>query len=159
MPATIVSSTVVEDNPQRDTRRAIRERHLDSVGREYLVCYLALASFDAAAACAARAAQILADAGAAETAANIGAVTTLGSLAQPTFVYSTVAANVVALRAAYLIATQLQAVMIGEYLSTLTDAQLMSAFGLTQPQVTTLRSSKLTPAANIAANIRATTGA
>ena len=59
----------------------------------------------------------------------------------------------------YRVATQTQAVMIGDYLAARTDAQLQVAFGLTAAQVTALRSSKLTPAATAAATVRATTGA
>jgi hypothetical protein len=49
--------------------------------------------------------------------------------------------------------------MIGDFLSTLTNAQLQTLFSMTSGQVTTLRSSKLTPAASAAATIRAATGA
>lgn len=94
----------------------------------------------------------------AEIASNISSVETIGSLATPTFQYSTVAANVAALRAAYAVATQLQAVMMGDYLNSLTDAQLEAAFGLTATQVTTLRTNKLGPAATLAASIRASAG-
>ena len=55
--------------------------------------------------------------------------------------------------------TQTQAVMSADYLATLTNAQLMAAFGLTLTQVQTLRTNKLTPAVSLAASIRSSTGA
>jgi hypothetical protein len=48
--------------------------------------------------------------------------------------------------------------MIGDFLSSLTDGQLQTIFSMTAGQVTTLRSTKLTPAATAAATIRAATG-
>lgn len=89
---------------------------------------------------------------------NIVQIRTLGSLAVPTFVKSTVAQNAAAVRIAYQTATQLRAIMIGDFLSSLTDAQLRAAFGITQAQVLVLRTNKLTPAANSAASIRAAAG-
>ncbi len=90
---------------------------------------------------------------------NIQDVTTNGSLATPVLILSTAAANFAALRTAYLTATKVEAIMMGDFLSTLTDGQLQTAFGLTAGQVTTLRTNKLTPAASAASTIRATTGA
>jgi len=81
------------------------------------------------------------------------------SAATMTFVYSTAGQMRTALREAYRNATRVEAVMIGDFLSSLTDGQLQTLFGLTAGQVTTLRTSKLTPAATAAASIRATTGA
>ncbi len=89
---------------------------------------------------------------------NVVDVTTNGSLATPVLILSTAAANFAALRAAYQTSTKVEAIMIGDFLSTLTDAQLQTAFSLTAGQVTTLRTNKLTPAASAAATIRAATG-
>ncbi len=89
---------------------------------------------------------------------NIADVTANGSLATPVLVLSTAAANFAALRTAYQTATKVEAIMIGDFLSTLTDAQLQNAFSLTAGQVTTLRTNKLTPAASAAATIRAAAG-
>jgi hypothetical protein len=155
----IVSSIIAEDARQADGRRWIAERHTDQLGLAYEFRYLVAASADAVALMTARVAIINADLTAREIAANLAAVATLGSQAVPTFSYSTVAQNVAALRAAYASATQQQAIFAGEYLGSLTDAQLQSAFGLTAAQVTTLRASKLTPAASAAATIRAAAGA
>ena len=95
----------------------------------------------------------------AEIAANLDVVGRLGVQATPTFVYSTGAQNATAVRAAYATMTQTTAAFTGEYLSSLSDVQLQNAFAMTPAQVTSLRSTKLTPAATLAAQIRATTGA
>jgi hypothetical protein len=93
-----------------------------------------------------------------EIADNIAGVQSMGSLATVIRQHSTVAQNARALREAYQNATRLDAIMIGDYLSGLTDGQLQTAFGLTAPQVTTLRTNKLTPAASQAAAIRSAAG-
>ena len=158
MAASIVSSSILADLRQIDGRRAIQELHTDSVGRQYSNLYLATALLDATAQLAINASTLLAQMVAAEIAANIDSVSTIGSLASPTFVYSTVAANVAALRAAYALATRSQVIMMGDFLASLTDGQLQTAFGLTAGQVTTLRTNKLTLAATAAATIRAASG-
>ena len=91
--------------------------------------------------------------------ANIASVMLSGSLAAYTLDNSTAAQNFAALREAYRSATQTQAVMVGDFLSSLTNNQLQNAFGMTAGQVTTLRDNKLTPAATAAATIRAAAGA
>jgi hypothetical protein len=155
----IVSSVITADSPQKDGRRWIGEAHTDQVAVIHTFTYLAPnAAWDANAAMTARVPIINGDLTAGEIGANVAAVTALGSVAVPTFVYSTVPTNVAALRAAYATATHEQAVMIGDYLSSLTDAQLETAFGLTAGQVATLRTNKLTPAATLAASIRAAAG-
>jgi hypothetical protein len=65
----------------------------------------------------------------------------------------------VVLRSGYQSATRIEAIFAGDFLASLTDTQLRNLFGMTQGEVTTLRTNKLTPAANAAATIRATTGA
>lgn len=136
----------------------VREIHLDAAGVAHQVTYQAKIGDDLVAAMNAHATDLGTNLEMAEVAANVLGVTTLGSTFSPTFAFSTVAENVAALRLAYASATQDQAVMIGDYLSGLTNAQLQSAFGLTAGQVTTLRTNKLTPAANVAASIRASIG-
>lgn len=155
----IVSSLIISNVAQKDSRRAIVEQHTDDQAVVYLRLYLAPAGSDTAAALTAYATQLGLDITAAEIANNIFQVVTFGSLATVSLVYSTVAANLAALRAAYLSALQIQAIMIGDYLSARTDVQLQNAFGLTAGQVTTLRTNKLTPAANAATTIRAASGA
>ncbi len=155
----IVSSTITHDNVQTDGRRAIRERHIDQLGLEYIFNYLGAAVTDAAAVMAARVPGINASLIANEIVRNIVDVTANGSLASPTLVYSTAAANFSALRAAYLNMVREDAIMVGDYLNTLTDNQNATAFGITTGQAATLRTNKLAPAAALATSIRATVGA
>lgn len=90
---------------------------------------------------------------------NINDIKANGSLATVTLINSTASQNAVALRGAYGVASKLEAVMIGDYLNTLTDAQLQAAFGLSAAQVTNLRNNKLIPAASTASAVRAAVGA
>lgn len=57
----------------------------------------------------------------------------------PTFNHSTPAQLAQRLRERWRDASRLEALQIARFLSGLTDAQLRSLFGLTNPQVTTLR--------------------
>lgn len=154
----IVSSSATQLRTQQDGRVWVTEVHVDNIGLSHVIGYLVAAGTDVAAALAAHATQLALDLRDTEIASNVAAVVTLGSMAAITLNYSTAAQGRAALRAAYRDATQTQAVMIGDFLSSLTDAQLQSLFSMTQLQVTTLRANKLTPAANTAATIRSTTG-
>lgn len=157
----IVSSSVQSMNRQIDGRVQVVEQHLDSLGVNHLFLYLAPAGTTAAQAattCTNRDAGISADMKAQEIANNIAAVSTLGKFAVITLNDSTALQNAAALRVAYKDMTQAQAILTGEYLSTLSDGALQTAFSLTAGQVTSLRTNTLTPAANTAATIRAATG-
>lgn len=90
---------------------------------------------------------------------NVNDIKANGSLATVTLINSTAGQNATALRAAYGVASKLEAIMIGDYLNTLTDAQLQAAFSLSAAQVTNLRNNKLIPAANTASAVRAAVGA
>lgn len=156
--ATITTSQVVSDDVQADGSRVVRERHVDSTGRDFLVHYEVLSDYSAPGALAAHAATLLAGEVARETADNIADILNNGSLATVTLLYVTAAQLQTALRDAYRTATRLQAIMIADYLSTLTNAQLQTLFGLTAAQATTFRTNKLTPAATTASAIRAAVG-
>ncbi len=155
---TITSSVIESTLTQKDGRAWVHEVHTDHLARKWDRNYLAAAGFNTAAALSAYAVQLDADLTAAEIAANIASITALGSLATTTTIYSTLTANFAALRAAYQTATKIEAVMQGDFLSSLTNAQLMAAFSMTNAQVNSLRTSKLTPAASLATSIRATVG-
>ncbi len=155
----IVSSVLVAESAQKDGRKWIQETHTDNVGLVYVIRYLAAVGLDTAAIMAARATQLGDDLTAAEIAANVARITADGSLATIVLNYSTALQSRTALRAAYLTATKVDAIMIGDFLSGLTDGQLQTLFSMTAGQVTTLRTNKLTPAAAAAATIRASTGA
>lgn len=154
----IVSSIIVWQNQQADGSLSVRELHTDNLNATYTIDYVADPKADLNAHLAADAAGLLISVPAQEISTNIYQVSTFGSLAVVTFNYSVVADNVAALRAAYKVSTQLQAIMMGDYLSTLTNVQLENAFGLTLQQIQTLRTNFLTPAANTAASIRAAVG-
>lgn len=156
---TVVSSVFTQEHAQRDGRRWIAETHTDHLAVKHVVRWLAAAGLDYAAIAAARAAQIEASLRTGEIEENIISILRDGRLAAISFVHSTIAANRSALRDAYTKATRVEAIMIGDFLGSLTDAQLQSLFSMTGGQVTTLRTSKLTPAATAATTIRATTGA
>lgn len=155
---TIVSSIVVGSTVQRDGRLSVDERHTDSNGAAWNYGWLAPGGTDPNTFLATHASAILAQLNAGEIAANVAQVMTFGSLAVVSTAYSTNAQNLAALRTAYQSASQLQAIMVGDFLSSLTDGQLQSIFGMTAGQVTTLRANKLTPAANTASAIRAAAG-
>jgi len=90
---------------------------------------------------------------------NVSSISALGRAATVSLRYSTAAANFAELREAFRQASEKEAIMIGDFLGSLTNAQLMAAFGMTNAQVNNLRSSKLDQAATIAASIRSSSGA
>lgn len=155
----IVSSTVSEEVAQKDGRKWVEERHTDHVGLVYVLRYLASSGVDINAVLSARATQILNDLVRTEIAANLSRILADGSLANVTIVYATLADIRTALREAYQNATRLDAIMLGDFLSSLTNGQLQTLFSMSAGQVTSLRTNKLTPAATEAASIRQTTGA
>lgn len=154
----IVSSVIVDTGVQKDGRKWVRERHVDHVGSLYERTYLAGGADDLDAALAAYALVLASNLTLAEIAANVAAVVANGSLANASMVHSTAAQNRAAGRSAYLSATRTEAIMIGDFLSSLTDGQLQTIFSMSAGQVTTLRTNKLTPAASAAATIRAAAG-
>lgn len=156
--ANIVTSSYRTGSPEIDGRTWVFETHVDLVGIAHAVTYLAAQGANVAANLAAHATSLGADLQSAEIAANVASVEAVGSLASPTFVYSTAAQNIAALRAAYALATQTQVIMIGDFLNTLTVAQLENIFGMTAQQVAALQANKLQPAASLAASIRASAG-
>lgn len=155
----IVSSVIAETALQRDGRRYVREHHTDHLGALWPRSYLAGAADDLTVAMAAYAVILVDQLRDAEIARNIAAVLADGRNAATTTLYSTAAENFAALRERYAGMTRTEAIFAGDFLASLTDAQLRTAFGMTQAQVNSLRTSKLTPATNAAATIRAATGA
>lgn len=153
-----IAFSTFETFVQKNGSQTVHEKHTDLAGVVRDIVYTALAGDDLTAAMTSHAVDLGIGLELAEVAANILGVTTLGSLFSPTFVYSTVAENVAALRLAYLTASRIEAVMMGDFLNSLSNLQIQNAFGLTAGQVTTLRTNKLTPAANLATSIRASTG-
>lgn len=143
---------------QQDGRFSVVEIITLSNGRVEQQVFLAQAGEDLAAHLTQTGANLLLVLAQLEISSNLSDVQNNGSLAQPTFVYSTVAQNAAAVRAAYLVATQTGAAMIGDFVNTLTNVQIASAFGITTGQAGTLRTNVLVPAAALAAQIRAAVG-
>jgi hypothetical protein len=137
----------------------VLEYHTDHLGVVHPRTWLAGAADNLAAALAAYATNFTEALRQREIDANIASVMLNGSAATTTFAHSTIAENRTALRAAYLTATRTEAIFIGDFLSSQTNAVLQTLFNMTNTQVNTLRTNKLTPAANAATTIRAATGA
>jgi len=156
----IVSSVLdADEHAQADGRTWVRETHTDHLGLEYVYSYLAAAGTDTNAVMAARVATIDGYLTRNEIRTNIESVSRYGSLVPSvTLDYSTATQNASALREAYKTMVQAEAVMVGDYLNTLTNAQIANAFGITTGQAATLRTNKLAPAAALAASLRAETG-
>jgi hypothetical protein len=158
MAVTVQSSQAASDPVQKDGRAWVYETIVLSNGVSLRRWYFADAGADQAAHLADWVSNTLTDLAQAEISANIAAATALGLMATPTFVYSTVAQNAAALRDAYAQSSRVEAIMIGDYLNTLTNTQIANAFGITTGQAATLRANKLVPAAALAASIRAEVG-
>ena len=158
---TIVSSVIAKNIAKDGSgRNWIREDHTDHLGVVHESWYrMQTPAFDINAALVAGAVRVADELAQAEIVENIAAIKSDGSQAIPVFQHSTPWQNQDALRLAYKTASRLEAVMVGDFLSTLTDAQLRSVFSMTAAQVTQLRTDKLTPAANFAATLRAAAGA
>ncbi len=154
----IVSSVIIENSPQHDGRFWSGERHTDQLGLIYEFRSLLDAGTNATTVMNNRIASINNDLIAREIAANITSVLSDGSLATIHLNYSTAVVNFAALRGLYQFMTRTEAIFAGDFLSSLTNAQLQTAFSLTLAQVTTLRTNKLTPAATAASTIRASVG-
>lgn len=155
----IVSSVIESVSEQRDGRRWVHEKHTDQLGELHERQWLAEPGDDLDAALAGYAAAISGALLAAEISANMEQIKTDGSLANVSLEHSTIAQNRAQLRQEYRNATRTEAIMIGDYLNTFSDVQLQNLFGLTAGQAANLRASKLTPAVNAAATIRAAAGA
>jgi hypothetical protein len=161
----IVSSIIVSDSPQRDSRRWIHEVHTDQLGIAYDFFTLIAAIADAVAMLNARAAWKTQDLIDSEIASNLANITTFGKLATFSLKYSTQAQNAAAIRAAYLAATAgspsggMVAMLIGDFLYGFTDAQLAVAFGVATATITnTIRPNNLLPARTAADVMRAQVG-
>lgn len=155
---TIVTSDFVAGPVQVDGRRWVRERHVDHMGVILTFDWLAPVGADITTAVSDRAALLPPQATAAEVEKDVGEITRLGSLATVTTNYALLGQVRAALRLAYKTAVGSDAAMLGDFLASLTDAQLQTLFAMTAGQVTTLRTNRLTPATNAAAAIRAATG-
>jgi hypothetical protein len=137
----IVSSTIIEDAPQRDGRRHVCERHVDHAGLIHFIRYLAEQAADVSATMAARVAAIEAELKERELRRAVRAALEDGPAVQPTLHWSTNTEFGLALREFYKTATQRDACRIGWFVTqfNLTDNQLRTFFGLTAGQVAAAR--------------------
>jgi|SRR5579859_987671 len=141
MTGIIVSSTIADvGGTQVDGRKYVTEHHTDLVGVVHSVTYLADSGADYNAILAANAAALEQSLPAAELQANIGQISTVYPPVV-TLQYTTQAAVNAEVRTTYAGATALTAVLLGEYLSALADADLALAFGYASPssELTALR--------------------
>lgn len=134
----IVASNIVEDRKQTDGRRAVRERHVDHLGREYFVDYLAESQASLATAMTARVPQIEASLANQECDSNLAAIENTGSGTLSTQ-HSTTAQNLSQIRQRFREATGLTACRMAKWLLTLTNAQLNAMFGTNGATVVALR--------------------
>lgn len=155
----IVSSTVKVDRRPANGRGMVVCEHVWDDGQIEPAVFEAHSSEDANSRLAAQISAREAGRVRAEINSNVNQVMANGSLAVIVIHASTNAQNLAALREAYQSATKIEAIMIGDFLSSLTDANLRNIFSMTQTQLNNLRSNKLAPAATAATTIRATVGA
>lgn len=156
--AIIVGSVVKADTRVPGKAGMVVGEHVWDDGQVWTAVFEARVGEDAQARLDGMAAARLLQRAQSEIKSNLAEIMTNGSLAVVTLKNSTVAENAAALVVAYVDAKRTEAIMIGDFLNSLTDAQLRTAFGLTQQQVTNLRTNKLAPAATEAAAIRAADG-
>ena len=134
----ITASTIIEDSPQRDRRRHVRERHVDHTAVAHEVTYMAGAGTDVQAVMTARVSQIEARLTARELTAN--EVIVLNATGESIrFVHSTRNDFIQRIRDLFRVVIALEAANLAAYLLTLTDAQLRMIFNMTQEQVDELK--------------------
>lgn len=153
---TIISSVIIEDALQRDTRRRIGEAHTDHLGRVHTVTYLAERSDDVQAILTARATALATQLAQEEFALNLTAIFEQRYNAL-TAQHLTIMQIRVRLRQAFQTANQLEACLLAAYFVTLTDAQLQNVFGVDSAQVVTLRQ-RLQNRADRLTSVQQTTG-
>lgn len=130
--ASITNSVVVSNDPQRDGRAWIRERHTDNIGVTHDILYLWHLTTDPALATllTTHATNLAASLQAGEIAANVAQVEQLGASAVYAMNYSTPAENDLAVRQAFLPAVGVIAINLGAFLNTIGAARLTVAFSL-----------------------------
>jgi len=151
----IVASVVVWDQPQRDGRRWIRERHTDQVGVAQFRDYLAEAGVNVPAGFPAIVAVLNQQLVDAEIQRNLASVYALGDAATVTTQHADVGDLRAALREAYRTVTREQALALGAFLNTLTNTQLGTLFGVSGAELTVLRGRLQTKASQWAALVAA----
>jgi hypothetical protein len=137
----IVASIVLEDAPQVDGRRWIRERHTDQVGVQHFRAYMVAAGVNVPATFPATVAILDPQLKVDEFNVNLVLIFEKGDLATPVWQHLTIAEAGTPMRNAYKAATREQSYALGAFLDTLTNVQLANMFGYGNPsaQLTNLR--------------------
>lgn len=127
MPESVITdSSIVEDRLQRDGRRSVTERHVDSLGGVTTVTYLAERDEDCEAMMKVRAEQLSASIVAAEVSANVSRVV---AGERPEFKLTTLADLVPAIAERFATATNGELANISRLVLTLDDATLAAILG------------------------------
>ena len=140
----IVTSVVVEDRPQTDGRRAIRERHTDQLSVLHFRDYLCAAGVNVPATFPTTVAILDQQLKIWEFEANLQVIFVQGDLASPVWQHLTITEAGTPMRNAYKASTREQAYALGAFLDTLTNQQLSNMFGYTGQQLTNLRANLVT---------------
>jgi hypothetical protein len=156
--ANIISSTFTITGIPADGTRIVHEIHIDLDRFAHDIVYTAPAGSDLAAAMADHATSLGADLAAQEVVANMNRAMTLGRFAANVTHFSTPAQNTAALTAAWPTLLNVQAIFIGDYLNTLSDAVLQAVFGWAPAYEANIRTVYLVPYAAMADSIRNATG-
>lgn len=135
----ITSSIIVEDSAQNDGRRSIREKHIDHLGVNHFVTYLAESGTDEEANLANRVAQIEENLKQSEINSNVSKA--LNGELTFTFNHSTVAQNRTAIREVFRTATRWELITLGWVIHTLnlSDTQLKNLFGVSDANLPALK--------------------
>lgn len=133
------SSTIIEDREQKDGRRSVRELHIDALGKEHIIQYLAESGADVNARMTARAAELDDQLSKQEVENDIKLILE-GRYSEVTNDYATLSDIRAGLRAFYQTTTGQDVGRMATFLLTLTDAQLRTIFNMTQAQVNQLKS-------------------
>lgn len=158
MAVTVTDSTYVAATPQPDGRCWVMEKITLSTGALIVRFYLAPVGTDKAAHLSGLANGVLDELAQNEINANVLLAATLGSAATLSFVYSAATDNAAAIRVAWQSAVKIEAIMLADYLGSLSNAVLVVVFGFTLAQVLALRTNVLTGAASVANAIRNAAG-
>ena len=155
----IVTSIIEDVSPQANNLRYVTEAHTDHLGVIHRITVLRDATVDDDLELTRHAVQVPIDLRQAEISENLSTILRDGAAAVLTLNHSTAGQMRAALREAYRSSTRQETAFLGDFLGTLTDAQLQTVFSMTAGQVTTLRTNRLAPASALVASINSAVGA
>ena len=155
----LVNSVIADVSPQANALRYVTEEHTDHLGQVYRITVLRDNTVDDATELTRHAAQLPIDLRQSEISKNLSTILRDGAAAVLTLDHTTAAQMRAALREAYRNSTRQETAFLGDFLGTLTDAQLQTVFSMTAGQVTTLRANRLAPASALVSSINSAVGA